>query len=554
MTQAIHIFKKDARRLRWALVGWSALVLARTILAVAGADIVLKGAKMEAAVGQLEGMMGFAYGLFEFVLISRLVHDEPLVSRTAFWITRPIVPGALMSAKLAFAALFFLLLPLLSSVVIVASYGTDLRGIAQTIPVFILNHLTITTLMFTLAVLTPSLVVAILSLLGIIVGVVLVFWVLAFGALFIGIDQDQGVIPRAPEHTVELIRAVLIVLAGLAVVWYQYRYRRVGRAIALAAGGLLAVVFVPEYWPWSLTSYPVEATAVRPNSSVSVSINPDKVSVSDASGSSTPLEKEISAPLTVTGVPSDVYPQTVTVSARLEFADRTVLQPVAHNRLAATLSDPASTSRTLESALGGIRLLTAPPIREGGSSTASPMLLTVNEEQFRRRRSEPGRLTAEVDVIFETPVVRATLPLAESASADIDDVRLEIRRMFPRPTGRAVVFRRSSVESLLMVPRYRQFTVVLVNRGRGEGLEGDRQHGSSFALTTAELYMSSPWVGGRGFAFDQYEMTFTARRSNVGWIDLDQAWFDGATVVVLEFVNAGSVTRTVTVDKFQMTP
>ncbi len=182
------------------------------------------------------------------------------------------------------------------------------------------------------------------------------------------------------------------------------------------------------------------------------------------------------------------------------------------------------------------------------------MLLSVNDEQFRRHRSEPGRLTAEVDVLFETPVVRATLPLAERASVGIDDVRLTIQRIAARPNGRAIVFRRSSVESLLMMPRYRQFTVVLVNRERGEGLEGDRQPGSSYALTTAELYMSSPWVGGRGFAFDQYEMTFPARSRNAVWIDLDQAWFDGATVAVLEFVNAGHVTRTVTVDKFRMTP
>jgi hypothetical protein len=151
MPQAIHIFRKDLHRLRWAVIGWCAIVASRTVLATAGPDISLRTAEMELAVDHLSDMLGLVYVLLHFVLVSRLVHDEPLVGRNAFWITRPIAPGALMAAKLGFVGLFFLSVPLAGSIIIAGWFGTDARGIAHTIPVFLLNHLVLTTIMLVFA-------------------------------------------------------------------------------------------------------------------------------------------------------------------------------------------------------------------------------------------------------------------------------------------------------------------------------------------------------------------------------------------------------------------
>jgi hypothetical protein len=58
MPQAIHIFRKDLHRLRWAVVGWCAIVASRTVLATAGPDISLRTAEMELAVDHLNDMLG----------------------------------------------------------------------------------------------------------------------------------------------------------------------------------------------------------------------------------------------------------------------------------------------------------------------------------------------------------------------------------------------------------------------------------------------------------------------------------------------------------------
>src|SRR5439155_24848480 len=100
MNQVAHIFSKDLRRLRWSVVGWSALVGTRMLINTAGADIALGGFGPQLGIGELSALLSLMYVLLLALLISRLVHDEPLVGRDAFWITRPIAPAALMAAKL----------------------------------------------------------------------------------------------------------------------------------------------------------------------------------------------------------------------------------------------------------------------------------------------------------------------------------------------------------------------------------------------------------------------------------------------------------------------
>jgi len=562
MPQAIHIFRKDLHRLRWAVVGWCAIVASRTVLATAGPDISLRTAEMELAVDHLNDMLALVYVLLHFVLVSRLVHDEPLVGRNAFWITRPIAPGALMAAKLGFVGLFFLSVPLAGSIIIAGWFGTDARGIAHTIPVFLLNHLVLTTIMLVFAVLTPSLMAYIMAVIGVIAAFVLLMFVLVFAALFLPHGGEGATTSNVPEHTMDLVRGMSIVLMGLAVIVFQYRRPRLWRALVIAGIGLLVVLIVPHYWPWSLTSHGVvqTASAAADSADVAVSINPTRVSVTDGSNFSrrTAPRKEISAPVVVSGVPPALHVRGVAARGRLELSSGTVLETARRDSDAALLSyssgAPPLRAATIQTALGGARLLTQRESKDETSISASPTLLSVADEEFVRYRAEPGRLTADVDVLLERPLVRATMPLGAGQSIKLDNLTFRIERIIPRRSGRTIVFRRSTVESLFMLPVYRDFIFVLVNRSRREAVEGDSHRGSHISLNTADLYMSSPSVGGRGFVFEQYEMGFPARATNVAWIDLSEDWFGGAELEVLEFVGAGSVTRTVTVDHFKMTP
>src|SRR6185436_6256444 len=132
-------------------IGWCALVGARTLVNTVGADVALGGFGPQLGIGELSVLLLLMYLLLLALLVSRLVHDEPLVGRDAFWITRPIAPGALMAAKFLFATLFFIVLPLAGAVITAAAFGTSAADIARTIPVFALNQCILVSLLMALA-------------------------------------------------------------------------------------------------------------------------------------------------------------------------------------------------------------------------------------------------------------------------------------------------------------------------------------------------------------------------------------------------------------------
>src|SRR5204863_9213972 len=95
-----HVFAKDLRRLRWPLAGWLAVVVVRVVAAAAVSESAFAPAAVEAAIQNVSALLTIADILMLVLLVSWLVHDEPLTSADAFWLTRPIRPTMLMLAKL----------------------------------------------------------------------------------------------------------------------------------------------------------------------------------------------------------------------------------------------------------------------------------------------------------------------------------------------------------------------------------------------------------------------------------------------------------------------
>ena len=168
MNQVRHIFSKDLRRLRWSIIGWSALVRRVRSSTRSAPTLRSEASDRQLGIGELSVLLSLIDLLLLALLVSRLVHDEPLVGRDAFWITRPIAPGALMAAKLLFATLFFIVLPLAGSVIVAAAFGTSAADVARTIPVFALNQFIVVTLLMALATVTPSLTRYVLAIVGVI--------------------------------------------------------------------------------------------------------------------------------------------------------------------------------------------------------------------------------------------------------------------------------------------------------------------------------------------------------------------------------------------------
>lgn len=117
MSQAFHLLKKDLRAL------WLPLLLLYIVL-LAQTAIMLRD---PLTYDPLSGfpMLQLLFPLATLVTAAILVHQEPLVGTTAFWMTRPIRRGTLLLSKALFLLVFVVTPSTLANLGILLAYGMD---------------------------------------------------------------------------------------------------------------------------------------------------------------------------------------------------------------------------------------------------------------------------------------------------------------------------------------------------------------------------------------------------------------------------------------------
>jgi hypothetical protein len=562
MTQVQHILWKDLRRLRWGIAGWLTLVGTRTFVNTAGANVALGGVGLQIGIDQVSALLSLISAVLLALLVSQLVHDEPLVGHDAFWMTRPIAPHALMMAKLAFATFFFVLAPLIGHVIFAATFGTGLANIGRAIPVFVLNQAIIVLVLMALAAVTPSTTRYAMAIVGLIAAFALLVASQLFLALLLTEEFSEGGDVGLPDPTRAVVGGTLLALTALTVIMYQYRRRRLGRALTIAAIGALVLFVVPQRWPWSFAARPSPELVAAPQDTPAITASLDgsspRVSEEFTLRRRRAPRKQIALRAIVSGIPSAFNVRALVAQSQLQLPNGLVVPNHMQNSRG-TLSTSGGGSLmgrelSVEAALGGMRLITR-NATDAVSAEQWPTALRVSEEDFVRYRNEPGRLVASVDVLSDRAVARGVLPLSDGATTVINGMRVTIARIIRRATGCTVLLRRSYVEPLFSPPHYRDFIYVLRNATRGEAASTDAQQAIPQGGFANGFYLPEPHVGGRGFVLEQYELQFPPRRGPEGqFVDLNEAWLADSDFVVLEMVFAGRVIRTVTIDGFRMVP
>jgi len=191
-------------------------------------------------------------------------------------------------------------------------------------------------------------------------------------------------------------------------------------------------------------------------------------------------------------------------------------------------------------------------------------MVTLTEDQFARYRGQSGQLVADLDFHLASTREVAALPFAPGAAHDDGVSRFEIVSVQPRTEGRDVTLRRWRVRSLLSTGNPPSRFFALRNRARGEALMGsvdfsnvgDAPLGSSPAMERLRfplglvmgLYAAAPV--GDGFSAGTMFVRFPSPNSKLA--PIDQAWFDGAELVILDSEWTGIVTRPFTIQQFQL--
>lgn len=567
MNEMMRLLRKDMTRLRWLLALWLVVLIGR--VAVIGAALPAgEDLRTASAFGQISGMLAMLEALLMGLMVARLVHEEPLVGMTAFWITRPYHRGTLLSEKLLFVLVVLVLLPLAADVASMAWFHTGVTAQLAAASSYLSGHLAFVLALLVLAVLTASVGGFVLTIVGTIAAVTMVVAVLiSLSTLQRSGVNSYGTLAIDPDPTPQIVLFATFVLAALLVVVYQYRNRRPVIAGGLAIGALVAPLVVTSVWPWRFAHTPVPALgdwAERAEAHVDLA-SPIELSQSVYDVNRTQVRLLV-AHVPITGMPPDRFVQLAGVRSRLTMSDGTVI------RTERTGPSRRGSHRGIYGAdmpvsalLGGARILNAPNYLYDAGDDTWPPIAALSEEQYLRYRGQTGRL----DATFEFQIMGAdihTLPLRAGSAIRTGTSALEIRQAQPRLDGYSVGIRTWEAASLLTPGTYREDTFVLWNRDSGAALtqRGERAQGpfgvsivrpGDAVLTALPFALSRAGIGvevargGNAFGVRDRIVEFPASESGAPG-SVDRTWFDHAEFVSLDTRYAGILTRTVTVEAF----
>jgi hypothetical protein len=320
MGQAIHIFKKDVRHLRFEIA------IAITVTALF-AFIETKHALWPVDAVYSDTPASYLALLLLpvawWMLIGRAIHDEALPGDRQFWITRPYSWRSLLSAKLLFVLAFVNLPMLIAQMVIVHAYGfsigAELAGllwsqilltIVFVLPVLAISALTTGFAQLIAGMLTPCVIALALASLKF----KYQFFLFGITSVFIS----------GPGWIWTYLILLIIAIAAPAILLWQYRRRgtTVGRCFAGAAWILVAMVFYLISWN---TVYKIDSALIPKQADLSAA-----GLVSDLAGKKPRMSfrqggenVRLNVPFQIVGLPSGVTARIEYLSASFQAPDGT---------------------------------------------------------------------------------------------------------------------------------------------------------------------------------------------------------------------------------------
>ena len=230
LPQSLHIFRKDLRHL------WPETLVSVILLVAFAWSAPYKSSPGPYAIlaTLLNPLLHVLIPVAWMVLISRLIHDEPLVGDRQFWTSRPYHWAKLLLAKCLFLIAFIYLPFLLMQVYLLKHAGLHPT---TALPDLLHNLLLLTVILVlpitALAAVTTTFAKVLLSALSAII------YILILGGVALYFTFDR----QLPPHINFIAAAILILLPAFALV-YQYARRRTQHArLVLLLTPIVALIF-----------------------------------------------------------------------------------------------------------------------------------------------------------------------------------------------------------------------------------------------------------------------------------------------------------------------
>jgi hypothetical protein len=531
----IHQALKDVRAQRRLLAIWVGVVALDCLVYSLGLDarVTTDDVSTSSWFTMSRGMISLATGAYAWLLAVRIVHADPLDGTSAFWLTRPVTARVLLASKLALIVTLFLLLPAIAAVIIQASNGVAFGLACRSAIEWALTDAALLLPVVLVAALTRDLARVALA---------------GCAALLIrtpgrGMGRFAAYasleLPSRGElrYSAFLAALVLFVAIAVALIAHQYVTRRSRRTLGLAAAALPAVALVFVFWPWNilpaLRTGPVDRTLL------------DLERIGVAASFDGALSRYAPAPegkgrvsklygtLDVTGVPDGWLVLPARGRGEMRFADGGSAASSEWDVSYSARYSWYSPELLWDYPDLGERLLGTKIVgRRGPLPAYKYCLFSLPEAGFREHAGHAAEYSADLTFTAYAVRIAAVLPLQAGAAATVGSVRIGVAAADRDSRGDWRVRIRTTAPRFVLPWRQPQLSLALRNPQRREALR--------FLRYSSDL----PGVGPASVELAIGTSVVWAVRHKL-WGVLDDAWLQGAELVVIQVEDKGWFTKPV---------
>jgi hypothetical protein len=435
--QVAHVARKDLRQFRWMIAVYAVVVAAATPEAgwsAFGADSPL--------------LWMFVLVLTGMVLLAVLVQADSPARSTPLWVTLPLHPSAVFTAKLVVGVLVVLGLALVGQAVALSAHAVSAGDLPRLLGRSAVAFGLWLGTAAVIAALAPDLRTFLLALTLMTLG-----WMFSAQVIWASLTWPEN---SGPLPLFVLVTGLFCLVVLLA---HQYLTRRIRRGVA--AGAL--------FWAASLLIPPVVARSA-PAGDLAAGVVPDPVRAAtiiidsvDFHSNSEPMMK-------------------IRVKGLSPVHNYVLMSPAVELRMEDGSSAPVRTNDRFVwlghgvVRLEGIRWVNRTEPAQEAQETHTGVGLTLTPAQRRALEQGRARLSLRGRVEVREPRVRMELPLAAGAAGVRQGLRIRVTRAEVLAQGPSVEVRASSVAASRSGSGSESWSGpssadhVLVNRSRGEGL------------------------------------------------------------------------------------
>jgi len=551
MSILAHLVAADVRRHRLLLAAWLSIVVATAI--VDGTRPILAADSAVGTIGILGSLLWLTALLLMIVLIPLVVQTHPLVGSDAFWMTRPIPPGALLVSKGVLIGIVMVAAPALAEAALMAAYYVPPAQIAAVAAQSALNQTFWTILLMTAAALTPN-----LTRFALLCGGALVTLVLFIAAtLTISMITIEDSPPMSGggdtgEPTYGLVLTVLTVAAGVALLVVQSRTRSRIRSVAVGASGLCLAFFAAAAWPWPILAPRFEVPAwIAAESSLRLSASAETVQVTEERSpfSRRTAWRSARARVRLDGIEPKWSADVGMLDAVLTLEEdiRLASTGAGYHAAAPIGGNEERPTHGVRRDLLGVERLVGPFPPRGESA----VVFFVRDADFRRLAPATGTYRGRFHVRLTYHDLEATLPLERGATHQNGAYRLVVEGMERRSGSVSILARESDATSLFDRRSTPELSFYLRNRRAREAVEGfAHDPGDGFFLSRFLPFM---FGSSRTFGFRARNLLIRFQPGDAQEsLSIDGDWLAEAELVVVRAVREGSVERTLEIAGFPL--